>query len=84
MLASQFGQSISKSESLEDYLKENTSENGRLKDVSKHTPFIEFQVKFKKIPQKLYTKKAKEIGVDRLNYMEEFFKRLNLEIDGIM
>lgn len=84
MLAGQFGQSISKSEPLEDYLKENTSKNGRLKDVSKHTPFIEFQVKFKKIPQKLYTKKAKEIGLDRLNYMEAFFKRLNLEIDGIM
>ena len=62
MLAGQFGQRLTVNEPLNDYLNTNTVENGRLKDVSKHTPFIEYEVKFKKIPAKLYTKKAKEIG----------------------
>lgn len=83
MLAGQFGQRLTVNEPLNDYLKFNTVENGRLKDVSKHTPFIEYEVKFKKIPDKLYTEKAKEIGKERLNFMEIYFGRLKLEIDGM-
>ncbi|MFZ5967577.1 MAG: HD domain-containing protein [Bacillota bacterium] len=83
MLAGQFGQRLTANESINKYLKANTVENGRLKDVSKHTPFIEYELKFKKIPQKLYTKKAKEIGKERLKFMEEYFYRLNSEIEGI-
>lgn len=83
MLAGQFGQRLTPNESLNDYLKTNTVENGRLKDVSKHTPFIEYEVKFKKIPDKLYTNKAKEIGKERLKFMDEYFDRLKSEIDGI-
>lgn len=83
MLAGQFGQKLTVNEPLKDYLKSNTVENGRLKDVSKHTPFIEYEVKFKKIPDKLYTKKVKEIGKERLNFMERYFDRLKLEIDGM-
>ncbi len=83
MLSGQFGQRLRVSESLNDYLKSNTVENGRLKDVSEHTPFIEYEVKFKKIPDKLYTQKAKEIGKERLNFMEIYFDRLKLEIDGM-
>lgn len=83
MLAGQFGQSLSISESLSDYISNNTTENGRLKEVSKHSPFIEYEVKFKKVPGQLYTKKAKEIGVNRLSFMDEFFKKLSLEIEDI-
>lgn len=83
MLAGQFGQRLTRCDSVDEYLKSNTVENGRLKDVSKHTPFIEYEVKFKKIPEKLYTQKAKEISIDRLNYMKEFFDKLNDEIDGM-
>ena len=80
MLAGQFGQSLTINESLEDYLNSNTVENGRLKDVSKHTPFIEYELKFKKIPSKLYTEKAKEMGKERLEFMEKYFNRLKLEL----
>ncbi|MBN1052113.1 HD domain-containing protein [Clostridium botulinum] len=66
MLAGQFGQRLTVDESLDEYLELNTVENERIKDVSKHTPFIEYEVKFKKIPEKLYTKKAKEIGEKRI------------------
>jgi len=83
MLAGQYGQRLIASESLNDYLNDNTALNGRLKDVSKHTPFIEYEVKFKRIPDKLYTEKAKEIGKERLTYMGDYFKRLKLEIEGI-
>lgn len=83
MLSGQFGQKLTVNESLNDYLKSNTVENGRLKDVSEHTSFIEYQVKFKKIPDKLYTQKAKKIGKERLNFMEMYFDRLKLEIDGM-
>ena len=83
MLSGQFGQRLTVNESLNDYSKSNTVENGRLKDVSKHTPFIEYEVKFKKIPDKLYTQKAKEIGKERLNFMKVYFDRLKLEIDGM-
>lgn len=84
MLAGQFGQRLTVNEPLDDYLKCNTVENGRLKDVSKHTPFIEYEVKFKKIPDKLYTDKAKQIGKERLKFMNEYFNRLKAEIEGIM
>lgn len=83
MLAGQFGQRLTVNESLDEYLEGNTVENGRLKDVSKHTPFIEYKVKFKKIPDKLYTDKAKEIGKERLKFMDEYFNRLKSEIEGI-
>ena len=69
MLAGQFGQRLIVNNSLNDYIKSNTVENGRLKDVSKHTPFIEYELKFKKVPDKLYTKKAKEIGKERLEFI---------------
>lgn len=82
MLSGQFGQRLI-NEPLDDYLNTNTVENGRIKDVSRHTPFIEFEVKFKKIPDKLYTRKAKEIGKRRLEFMEEYFNRLKLEIESI-
>lgn len=83
MLAGQFGQRLIVNQPLDDYLNSNTVENGRIKDVSKHTPFIEYEVKFKKIPAKLYTRKAKEIGKRRLEFMKEYFNRLKLEIEGI-
>lgn len=83
MLAGQYGQRLVTNEPLGNYLESNTVEKGRLKDVSKHTPFIEYEVKFKKIPSKLYTRKAKEIGKERLEFMDDYFDRLMLEIDGI-
>ena len=41
-----------------------------------------YEVKFKKIPDKLYTKKAKEIGKERLKFMDDYFNRLKSEIAG--
>lgn len=83
MLVGQLKQRLIINESLDEYIKCNTVENRRLKDVSKHTSFIEYEVKFKKILNKLYTGKAKEIGKERLKFMNEYFNRLKSEIEGI-
>jgi uncharacterized protein len=83
MLAGQFGQRLTMNDSMEKYLAGNTVTNGRIKDVSKHSPFIEYEIKFKKIPSKLYTEKAKEIGRERLKFMDEYFSRLSSEIEGV-
>jgi uncharacterized protein len=55
--------------------------NGRIKEISKHTPNLEFE-KMKHIPQKLHTAKAREIAGERVKYMVEFFDRLRSEIVG--
>lgn len=80
MLSGKFGQRLEINNSVSEYLSCNTVENGRIKDMSKHNPIIEYEVKLKKIPNKLYTKKAKEIGEDRIDFMEQYFNRLKLEL----
>ena len=55
--------------------------NGRIKELSKHSPNLEFE-KMKHIPQKLHTAKAREIAGERVKYMAEFFDRLRGEIVG--
>lgn len=80
MLSGQCGQRLELNNSISDYLNYNTTENGRIKDMSKHNPIIEYEVKLKKIPDKLYTKKAKELGEDRIEFMEQYFNRLKLEL----
>lgn len=70
---------------LERYIKENIvggKLNGRIKDKSKHNPFYEFELKLKRLPQKLYTQKAKQMARERLAYMKLFFGRLKKEVAG--
>ncbi|RLG14013.1 MAG: phosphohydrolase [Candidatus Nanohalarchaeota archaeon] len=69
---------------LKEYARENLGgkTNGRIKDKTKHSPQIEFEAKAKHIVDKLHTKKAKEIGKERLKFYEEFLKRLEMEIKG--
>ena len=83
MLAGQHGQKIYINKPIKEYMEDNTAENGRLKDISKHSPMIEYEFKFKEIPKKLYTKKAKELAKSRIKFMDEFFNRLKLEIEGM-
>ena len=82
MLAGKHGEKIYNEISLEDYLNENVGPNGRIKDVSKHTANIEFELKLKKIPEKLYTAKAKKIAESRIKYMQTYFQTLEDEIHG--
>ena len=81
MMSGQYGQSLDFD--FENYsLEENSNNNGRLKDMSKHSPFIEFECKYRKIPERLHTEKARVIAVERLAFMDNFFKRLKDELRG--
>lgn len=82
MLAGQHGERIYQEVPMAEYLQENVGPNGRIKDASKHTANLEFELKLKKIPERLFTPKAREIARDRIAYMEAFFGTLEKEIHG--
>lgn len=85
IIAGQYGEKIYSDIPIDKYTKNNIvgeSQNGRIKDLSKHAVNLEFEMKFKHIPEKLYTKKAKEIAKQRFKFMKQFFKRLKREING--
>lgn len=70
---------------INDYIKNNLVDgkiNGRIKDNTKHSPNIEFEIKTKFIIEKLYTKKAKEVGAERKQFVEDFLNRLEREVRG--
>jgi len=70
---------------LKSYIRENIvggKPNGRIKVKSKHNPFFEFELKLKRLPQRLHTRKAKKIARERLSYMILFFDRLKKEVAG--
>ncbi len=78
------GQKIYSETPIDEYVKENLAggkANGRIIDPSKHASNLEFETKFKQIPDRLYTLKAREIAIERLEYMKKFFERLKREID---
>jgi len=81
MLAGKFNQKIYSDTPLTRYVKENIV-NGKVRDLSKHSPNLEFEIKLKKIPSRLYTEKAKQIAEERHKFMVEFFERLKMEIKG--
>ena len=72
---------------LNRYIKENLiggNIKGRIKDKSKHALNLEFELKLKHIPERLFTKKAKKIAKERTKFMKQFFKRLKKEIKGLV
>lgn len=85
ILAGEYGQKIYSDTSIDEYVKENLvggKSDGRIKDPSKHAPNLEFETKFKYVPERLYTQKAREIAKERLQFMKQFFERLKREVSG--
>ena len=85
MIAGQYGQKIYSDISIQEYLKDNVvgeKADGRVRDISKHTPDLEFELKLKQVPERLYTQKAREIAKERVQFMENFFEKLKREIKG--
>ena len=83
MIAGQYGERLYSHVSIEEYVKENMVDgkrNGRIKIISQHAPNIEFETKFKRIPDTLHTVKAKQLAQQRIEYMADFFERLRKEI----
>ncbi|MBN1684913.1 MAG: HD domain-containing protein [Gammaproteobacteria bacterium] len=84
IIAGEYREQMFSDVALASYLTDNIEGNkpgGRIKDLSKHSPNLEYELKLKYIPEKLYTQKAKEIAQERAAYMDEFFKKLAEEFD---
>ena len=83
MISGQYGQKIYSDISIEKYLRDNVvgeKADGRLKDISKHSANLEFELKFRHVPERLYTHKAREMAKERMWFMEKFFERLRVEM----
>lgn len=77
---------IYKKVNINEYIRENMTarKNGRIKDNSRHSPQIEYELKNKYLLDKLHTKQAKKIGKNRLKYFKNFLDRLEAEVEGKM
>ncbi len=82
MLAGEYEEVLYRDIDLERYAEENIKENGRVKEIRKHAPNLEYEMKLKKIVSNLHTQNAKEIAEERQKFMETFFDRLKKEIEG--
>ncbi len=70
---------------IQEYIKNNLKggkNNGKIIDRKKHAANIEFYIKLRHLPNKMFTKKGKEIAKERLAFMESFFSILRDEING--
>lgn len=79
------GQRIYSDTPVDEYIRENLADgkpNGRIINPARHSSNLEFETKFKHIPDRLHTQKATQIALERLEYMKQFFERLKEEIDG--
>lgn len=70
---------------IEAYARENLEGgklNGRIKDKTKHSWQIEWEIKTKHIIDKLHTEKAKEMCRERRDFVKSFLDRLEKEVRG--
>lgn len=51
-------------------------------DPDRHTPVHEFWVKLSRLKERLYTHTGKAIAEERHQYMADFFRRLDAEVQG--
>jgi uncharacterized protein len=85
MLAAGYGEAMYSDENVADYVARNHvggTATGRIRVLGEHTPNLEFEIAFKRIPDRLFTPQARAIAIDRLAVMRAFFDRLKAELDG--
>jgi uncharacterized protein len=85
MIAGKYNQKLYSYQPIELYIRENLvggKSNGRIKIKSKHAPNIELKTKIVNIPDKLFTKKAKQLAKEKIEFMDSFFHILEKEIKG--
>lgn len=84
-IAGQVGERLYCDSSVEEYARENLvggDLNGRIIDAKKHSFQMEYAVKFRHLPEKMYTDTAKKIAWDRLRFMEAFIEKMTQEVHG--
>ena len=47
-----------------------------------YSPYIEFQLLFGNLPERMTTNTGREMAHERFAYMQEFFTRLRQEVEG--
>lgn len=85
MIAGEYKQRIYNDSDLSEYIKTNLEggkTNGKIKDISLHSPNIEFLTKDINIPNTMFTETGKKIARKRIKKMQEFFDDLKDEING--
>ena len=85
MIAGQMGEPMYRDIGLEEYISENLSNgdpDGIILDFNKHASNLEFEIKFRRIPSKLYTERAKHFAEEKIGFMETFYSRLGREVKG--
>lgn len=83
ILAGEYGESLYAEVDLEQYMRENLVggvADGRVRDITKHAANLEYELKLKAIPARLHTARAKAIAIRRLEFMTEYFGRLQQEL----
>lgn len=69
---------------IQEYIKDNLGgkPNGRIRDKTKHSPYVDFETKSKFLPDKMHTDKSRQICKERIEFYKNFLKRLEKEIKG--
>lgn len=83
MIAGQFKQSIIARTDVDSYCRKNLRDgrsDGRIIDMSEHSPVIEFETKIKLLAGRLYTERGRQLAHERIAFMQDFFSRLAIEI----
>lgn len=86
MLAARYGEGLYSDEDPYAYVARNHvggTPTGRIKTLSAHTPNLEFEIAFKRIPDRLFTAQARALAAGRLAVMQSFFERLAQELGSI-
>ncbi len=85
IIAGQYGQRLHSDAPLDEYVRDNIVDGtpgGRIKDISRHAPNIEHELKLRHVPAKIHNERARELVGERSAFMELFFERLGKEIRG--
>lgn len=54
----------------------------KLRRRADYSPYIEFQLLFGNLPERMTTNTGREMAQERYSYMKDFFTRLHLEVEG--
>ena len=85
MIAGEYNQKIYNDTDISEYIKTNLEgqkASGKIKDISLHSPNIEFLTKDINIPNTMFTKTGKRLARNRIKKMQKFFDNLKDEING--
>ena len=85
MIAGEYNQKIYNDTDISEYIKTNLEgqkASGKIKDISLHSPNIEFLTKDINIPNTMFTKTGKRLARNRIKKRQKFFDNLKDEING--